>query len=79
VIIRNRTLSQYIGYDLYLKFSGLSLRRMSERLSCFIKRNQVSIWNWFKNTNHKGYLQEEKSIRVYHRWWNSNQGWFRIN
>jgi len=60
VIIRNRTLSQYIGYDLYLKFSGLSLRRVSQRLSCFIKRNQVSIWNWFKNTNHKGYLQEEK-------------------
>ncbi len=29
-------------------FSGLSLRRTSERLSCFIKRNYVSIWNWIR-------------------------------
>jgi putative transposase len=31
-----------------LYFSGLSLRRTSERLSCFIKRNHVTIWNWIQ-------------------------------
>ncbi|MDP8906244.1 MAG: IS6 family transposase [Thermoproteota archaeon] len=45
---RNRTPSEHIGYGLYLYFSGLSLRRVSERLSCFIKRNHVSIWNWIQ-------------------------------
>ena len=45
---RNRTPSSYISYGLYLYFSGLSLRRVSERLSCFIKRNHVSIWNWIQ-------------------------------
>ncbi len=29
-------------------FSGLSLRRASERLSCFVRRNHVSIWNWIQ-------------------------------
>ena len=46
--IRNRTPSEYVCYGLYLYFSGLSLRRTSERLSCFIKRNHVSIWNWIQ-------------------------------
>ena len=45
---RNRTPSEYFCYGLYLYFSGLSLRRASERLSCFIKRNHVSIWNWIQ-------------------------------
>ncbi|MBA3284646.1 MAG: IS6 family transposase [Nitrosopumilus sp.] len=45
---RNRTPSEYVGYGLYLCFSGLSLRRVSERLSCFIKRDHVSIWNWIR-------------------------------
>jgi putative transposase len=45
---RNRTPSEYVCYGLYLYFSGLSLRRASERLSCFIKRNHVSIWNWIQ-------------------------------
>ena len=45
---RSRTPSEYICYGLYLYFSGLSLRRTSERLSCFIKRNHVSIWNWIQ-------------------------------
>ncbi|MDR4492605.1 MAG: hypothetical protein AB7V56_05920 [Candidatus Nitrosocosmicus sp.] len=49
---RNRTPSEYICYGLYLYlylyFSGLSLRRTSERLSRFIKRNHVSIWNWIQ-------------------------------
>jgi putative transposase len=46
--IRNRTPSSYISYGLNLYFSGLSLRRVIERLSCFVKRNHVSIWNWIQ-------------------------------
>ena len=38
-------LQSILHMGLYLYFSGLSLRRTSERLSCFIKRNHVSIWN----------------------------------
>ena len=48
MITRNRTPSKYVCYGLYLYFSGLSLRKASERLSCFIKRNHVSIWNWIQ-------------------------------
>jgi putative transposase len=48
MINRNRTPSEYVRYGLYLYFSGLSLRRSSERLSCFVKRNHVSIWNWIQ-------------------------------
>ncbi len=48
MIRRNRTPSEYICYGLYLYFSGLSLRRASERLSCFVRRNHVSIWNWIQ-------------------------------
>ena len=48
MVNRNRTPSEYIGYGLYLYFSGLSLRRTSERLSCFVKRNHVSVWNWIQ-------------------------------
>ena len=43
---RNRTPLEYVGYGLYLYFSGLSLRKASERLACFVKRNHVSVWNW---------------------------------
>lgn len=45
---RNKTPSEYVYRGLYLYFSGLSLRRTSERLSCFIKRNHVTIWNWIQ-------------------------------
>ena len=48
MITRNRTPSKYVCYGLYLYFSGLSLRRASERLSCFVKRNYVTIWNWIQ-------------------------------
>ncbi len=48
---RNRTSSEYIGYGLYLYFSGLSLRRMAERISCFVRRNHVSVWNWIQKYN----------------------------
>ena len=45
---RNKTPSEYVYRGLYLYFSGLSLRRTSERLSYFIKRNHVTIWNWIQ-------------------------------
>ena len=48
LITRNKTPSEYVYRGLYLYFSGLSLRRTSERLSCFVKRNHVTIWNWIQ-------------------------------
>jgi putative transposase len=48
LISRNRTPSKYVYYGLHLYFSGLSLRRASERLSRLYKRNHVSIWNWIQ-------------------------------
>jgi putative transposase len=59
---RNRTPSSYISYGLYLYFSGLSLRRVSERLSCFIKRNQVSIWNWIQKYHSQKISLRSKKI-----------------
>ncbi|WP_154670565.1 hypothetical protein [Candidatus Nitrosocosmicus sp. SS] len=41
MLTRNRTPSKYIGYGLYLYFSGLSLKKASERLSQIYKRNHV--------------------------------------
>jgi putative transposase len=48
VFTRNKAPPEYVYRGLYLYFSGLSLRRTSERLSCFIKRNHVTIWNWIQ-------------------------------
>ncbi len=72
--IRNGTPSEYIGYGLYLYFSGLSLRRVSERLTCFIKPNHVSIWNWIQkykplkisenSRKISGYIIDETMIKV---------------
>lgn len=60
---RNRTPSVYIGYALYFYFSGLSLRRTSERLSsCFIKRNHVSIWNWIQKYKPQRISTKRKKI-----------------
>jgi len=65
VISRNRTPSEYIGYGLYLYLSGLSLRRASERLACFIKRNHVSIWNWIQKYKPQRILIKRKKIVEY--------------
>src|ERR1041384_6586844 len=46
---KNRTPSKYIYYALQLYISGLSLRKTSKRLSQFVKRNHISIWNGFNN------------------------------
>ncbi|MGD9535026.1 MAG: hypothetical protein AB7V56_14820 [Candidatus Nitrosocosmicus sp.] len=48
MLTRNRTPSKYVYYGLHLYFSGLSLRKASERLSQICKRNHVSIWNWIQ-------------------------------
>jgi putative transposase len=64
-IKRNRTPSQFIGYGLYFYFSGLSLRRTSERLSCFIKRNHVSIWNWIQKYNSQRIPTKRKKVIEY--------------
>jgi putative transposase len=65
VKIRNRTPSEYICYGLYLYFSGLSLRRASERLACFIKRNHVSIWNWIQKYKPLKIQVKKKKILEY--------------
>jgi putative transposase len=56
---RNRTPTKHIYYALHLYFSGLSLRKVSQHLSPFIKRNHVSIWNWIQHYN--------KPQKLFHR------------
>jgi putative transposase len=58
MLLRNRTCSKYIFYALHLYFSGLSLRKTSQNLSPFVRRNHVSIWNW---------IQRYKPEKVFHR------------
>ncbi len=63
MVNRNRTPSSYIGYGLYVYFSGLSLRRAAQILSsCFIKRNHVSIWNWIQKYEPKRISLKRKKI-----------------
>jgi len=59
---RSRTSSKYVYYALHLYFSGLSLRKTSEHLSAFIKRNHVSIWNWIQRYNKPRYLKKRKKV-----------------
>jgi len=59
---RDRKPSEYVKYGLYLYFSVLSLRRTSERLSCLIKRNYVSIWNWIQKYKPKKIISKKKRI-----------------
>ncbi|CAN5640664.1 hypothetical protein BH18THE1_BH18THE1_17850 [soil metagenome] len=65
MINRNRTPSEYIGYGLYLYFSGLSLRRASERLSYLFKRNHVSIWNWIQKYNPQKIKSMKRKVSEY--------------
>jgi putative transposase len=57
---RSRTPSKYIYYALYLYFSGLSLRKTSEHLLPFVKRNHVSIWNWIQHYRPRKILQRKR-------------------
>ena len=65
MITRNKTPSKYVYYGLYLYFSGLSLRRASERLSYIFKRNHVSIWNWIQKYHPKKISSKRKRIAEY--------------
>ena len=65
MINRNRTPSEYVCYGLYLYFSGLSLRRSSERLSCFVKRNHVSIWNWIQKYRPQKIKSRKRRVSEY--------------
>ena len=60
---RSRRPSKYVYYALHLYFSGLSLRKTSQNLAPFIKRNHVSIWNWIQRYRPEKIFQK-KSIRV---------------
>jgi putative transposase len=62
---RSRTPSEYVGYGLYLYFSGLSLRRTAERISYFVKRNHVSIWNWIQKYNPRKISVRRRKISGY--------------
>ena len=62
---RNRTPSEYIGYGLYLYFSGLSLRMASERLAFLVNRNHVSIWNWIQKYRPQKVSIKRKRISEY--------------
>jgi hypothetical protein len=65
---RSRTPSKYIYYALYLYFSGLSLRKTSEHLLPFVKRNHVSIWELDSTLQaNKAMEEEKKSIRIHCR------------
>src|SRR5215212_3442005 len=72
---RNRTLSEFIGYGLYLYFLGLSFRNAAKALKWFIKISHVSIWKWIQKYKPKkiftkkkrkidGYIIDETLIKV---------------
>jgi putative transposase len=65
VISRNRTPSKYVYYGLHLYFSGLSLRKASERLSQLYKRNHVAIWNWIQKYRPQKLKATRRRIREY--------------
>ncbi len=65
MVDRNRTSPEYVGFGLYLYFSGLSLRKASERLSVFIKRNHVSTWNWIQKYKPKKISTRRRKISEY--------------
>jgi putative transposase len=62
---RNRTPTKHIYYALHLYFSGLSLRKVSQHLSPFIKRNHVSVWNWIQKYKSKKIFERKKKIEEF--------------
>jgi hypothetical protein len=67
VNIRNRTPSEYIYCAPCFYFSILSLRRTSQRLSYFIKRNHGFIWNWIQKYNPQKISSKKKKVSKYSR------------
>src|SRR5918912_2387925 len=59
---RNKTPSKYMIYALQLCFSGLSLRKTSQQLSQFIKRNHVSIWKWIQRYKPSKIFQRRSGV-----------------
>ncbi len=55
----------YLLWITLLYFSGLSLRKASERLSQLFKRNHVSIWNWIQKYKPKMVCTKIKRILEY--------------
>jgi putative transposase len=43
----------------------LSLRRTSQRLSCYIRRNHVSVWNWIQRYKPQRISTRSKKILEY--------------
>lgn len=64
---RNKTASFriYSIYALHLYSSGLSLRKTSERLFPFIKRNHVSVWNYIQKYEPKRIHQKRKRVKEF--------------
>jgi putative transposase len=62
---KKNTFKVHRCHGLYLYFSGLSLRRASERLSYLIKRNHVSIWNWIQRYKPEKIASKRKKIEAY--------------
>ena len=55
-----------IHYGLNLNFSGLSLRRVSERLISFpCQRNCATIWNWSQKYPSQDLLYSKRKILEY--------------
>jgi putative transposase len=40
----------------------MSLRKTSERLAYFIRRNHVSIWNWIQKNNPRKIISRKRRI-----------------
>jgi putative transposase len=49
-------------YALQLYFSGLPLRKTSQQLSQFIKRNHVSIWKWIQRYKPRKIFQKRRKV-----------------
>ena len=66
MLTRNKTPPEYVCCDgMYLYFSGLSLRRTAQRLSYYIKRNHVTIWNWIQKYHPIKISSKSKRISEY--------------
>src|SRR3954447_3469292 len=60
---KSRTPSKCIDYALRLYFSGLSLRKTSsQRLSQFVRRNHISIWNCIQWYQPKKIIQIKRKV-----------------
>ncbi len=59
MIRRNSIPSEYVAYSVYLYFSGLSLRRVSERLNC-LSEITYPYGIRFRNTSLKNIIKKKR-------------------